>query len=197
MNTETLTNIREQLQKELKPARFEHTLGVQYTAACLGMVYDVDLEQCELAGLLHDCAKNLSEQEMIDGLVRAGSPPSEETLMSSPVMHAQYGAILAREKYGITDPEVLSAIRWHTTGKAAMSMLEKIIFIADFIEPLRNKAGCLPENRKLAFSNIDQAVCTVLDDTLKFLNARGLPVESHTLEAYRYYSELTQNKGKR
>jgi len=187
VNQDLIIRIRQQLQAELSPPRFEHTLGVQYTAACLGMVWDVDLEKCEIAGLLHDCAKNLSVQEMIDGLIRSGSPPSEEALLSPEVLHEEYGAVLAFEKYGINDPEILSAIRWHTTGRADMSMLEKIIFVADFIEPLRNKSRCLPEVRKLAFESIDRCISIILEDTIQYLSRKNLPVESHTMEAYHYY----------
>ena len=103
----------------------------------LAMRYGQDLDQAELAGLLHDCAKYFNDEEIIKKCRKHGIEVSEAELRAPAVLHAKYGAWLAKNRYGVSDPEILSAIRWHTTGKPDMTTLEKIIFIADYIEPNR------------------------------------------------------------
>lgn len=184
---EPIITVREKLKVILDTPRYEHTLGVAYTAACMGMYWGEDPLTCELAGMLHDCAKNMTAEDLISGCHRVGIALSAEELASPQILHAIYGAVVAREAYGITDKKILSAIRFHTTGKANMTLLEKIIFIADFIEPLRSKAACLDEARKLAFQDIDRCMALILKETLNYLKESGKPVEVHTKEAYNYY----------
>ena len=124
--------------------RYEHTLGVSYTAMALAMRYGQDLDQAELAGLLHDCAKYFNDEEIIKKCRKHGIEVSEAELRAPAVLHAKYGAWLAKNRYGVSDPEILSAIRWHTTGRANMTTLDKIIYVADYIEPRRDKAPDLP-----------------------------------------------------
>lgn len=189
-----LTEIRGRMREILKPSRYEHTLGVAYTAACMGMVHGVDPLRCELAGLLHDCAKNMTDEELLEACTEAGILLSDEEKALPQILHSIYGAYLAWEKYGISDAELRSAIRWHTTGKEEMSMLEKIIYIADFIEPLRDKASCLPEARKLAFTDPDACMYVILKNTVEYLEQSFVPVEKHTLKAYQYYKAIVSNK---
>ncbi len=191
-----LSGIRDRMKEILKPSRYEHTLGVAYTAACMGMVHGVDPLRCELAGLLHDCAKNMTDEELLKACAGAGILLSDEEKALPQILHAVYGAYLVREKYKITDAELTSAVRWHTTGKEEMSMLEKIIYIADFIEPLRDKAECLPEARKLAFTDLDACMYMILKNTVEYLEKSFVPVEKHTLKAYQYYKEILSKRGK-
>lgn len=185
-----IVQIREQMKKELLPDRYEHTLGVAYTAACMGMVYNEDPLKCELAGLLHDCAKNMSEEELISACRTAGIRLSREELLSPKIIHSIYGAYLVKARYGIDDEDIINAVRYHTTGRPSMSTLEKIIFISDFIEPLRTKAGCLKDARKLAFKDIDRCMHLILVDTFEFLNSAGKHVEKNTVDAYNYFKAI-------
>lgn len=105
------------------------------------------------------------------------------------LLHAKVGAYLAREKYGIKDPDILNAIQNHTTGRKNMSLLEKIIFVADYIEPGRKHAPNLAEVRKLAFMDIDRALLMILRDTLQYLKASGGDIDPMTEETWRYYSQ--------
>ena len=103
------------------------------------------------------------------------------------MLHAKVGAMLAKVKYDIDDEEVLGAIRWHTTGKPNMNLLEKIVYVADYIEPRRDKAPNLKEIRKLAFMDMDLALLKILEDTLGYLGDSPEEVDSMTRETYEYY----------
>lgn len=189
---ETIRTIRIQLEKKLGPARYEHTLGVSYTAAALAMKYGENLIQAELAGLLHDCAKHYTEEEMIRECRAYQITLTESELRAPAVIHAKLGAFLAKEEYGICDSQVLSAIACHTTGKPAMTPLEKIIYIADYIEPHRNQAPNLSQIRMLAFEDLDQALYQILSDTLSYLKKKGTEAEEMTQKAYDYYAAVVQ-----
>ena len=103
------------------------------------------------------------------------------------LLHSKAGSVLARTKYGVSDPEILDAIRFHTTGRPGMTLLEKIIFISDYIEPGRNSAPRLDEIRKMAFADIDEALRMILSDTLRYLNGSGKEVDPMTQKTYDYY----------
>ncbi len=187
---EQLKHIRKQLKKELDRNRYQHTLGVMYTAACLAMRYEADLYQAMLAGLLHDCAKCIPGNEQIS-LCKKNFIVIREVERENPsLLHAKLGAFLARTKYGIEDTAVLHAIEVHTTGSPGMNLLDKIIFIADYIEPNREKAENLREVRALAFRDIDQAVVQILHDTIHYLNYKKGAIDIKTQETYQYYIEL-------
>ena len=105
------------------------------------------------------------------------------------LVHAKLGAYLAEREYGITEKEVLSAIRFHTTGKADMTLLEKIIYIADYIEPGRKEIPGLCAVRKAAFQNLDEAVALSAKGTIDYLTAAGNPIDPLTIETYEYYRD--------
>lgn len=182
-----LIRTREEMQKRLKPSRYEHTLGVAYTASCLGMKYGVDPLLCELCGLLHDCAKNIPDPELQAKCEEAGIELTEGEKTSPQLWHAAFGAYLVKEEFGFTDPDMIHSVRYHTTGRPGMSMLEKIIYIADFIEPLRDKASCLNKARELAFLDIDKCMDLILSETVKYLEGCNVSIEKNTLLAYKYY----------
>ena len=189
MDRQQLKEIRAELKEVLKPDRYEHTLGVEYTAAALAMRYGADVEKAELAGLLHDCAKQYSDEEIAMLLMEHGIMPTQSELRSPGILHAIYGPILAQERYGIDDEEVLSAIRWHTTGKADMSVLEKIVFTADYIEPSRREIDAREETRGLAFMDLTYTVFRITYHVIGYLHKKGMPIEGHTSECYEYLSE--------
>ncbi len=190
----TTQEIKEDLKNILKESRYEHTLGVEYTAACLAMRYDGDMEKAKLAGLLHDCAKNLTRQEKLDYCKSHNLEISQCEAENPELLHAKIGACLARERYGVDDSEILSAITWHTTGKPDMSLLDKIIYIADFMEPNRNQAKNLPDVRKLAFSNIDDCLIRILEDSITYLASRSFTVDPMTQTTYEYYKALRKDQ---
>lgn len=181
--------IKERLKKELKPGRYEHTLGVEYTAACLAMRYGADMKKADLAGLLHDCAKCIPNDEKLKICQERKIPYSKIEEDNPELLHAKLGALMAREVYGVCDEEILSAICWHTTGKPAMTLLEKIIFVADYMEPNRDKAPELDYIRKLAFEDLDQCMIFILQQTLHYLNGKTASCDPMTLETYHYYTK--------
>jgi predicted HD superfamily hydrolase involved in NAD metabolism len=158
------------------------------------MCYGADLEKAEMAGLLHDCAKCIDVRKMQRLCEKAGLEVSPYERNSSSLLHSKAGSVLAAEKYGYTDPDILNAIRYHTTGRPGMSLLEKIIFVSDYIEPGRFSAKNLPLIRKMAFSDIDEALLKILYDTLIYLNSTGNTVDPMTQKTYEYYKRLDEEK---
>lgn len=182
------------LEQELSYKRFIHTLSVAGTASSLAMCYGADLEKAETTGLLHDCAKCMDVRKMQKVCEKAGLTVSSFEADSGSLLHSKAGSVLAAEKYGITDPDMINAIRYHTTGRPGMSLLEKIIFVADYIEPGRFTAKNLPLIRRLAFSDIDEALMKILYDTLVYLNSTGLVVDPMTQKTYDYYKQIFEEK---
>lgn len=194
MISEQIVTFRERLQEKLSPSSYEHTMGVAYTCIALAMRYGYDIQKAEVAGMLHDCAKHFTDAELIAKCKKHGVTLTQAELDAPAVIHAKYGAWLAKHKYGIEDPEILSAIACHTTGKPEMNLLDKILYIADYIEPRRDKAANLPQMRWLAFQDLDQTMFEILAGTLNYLNGKGASVDPMTLEAYRYFETMLSNQ---
>lgn len=191
MSKEPMEKLRDEIRKVQDAKRFEHTLGVTYTAACLAMCYDAEIRQAEIAGLLHDCAKCLPNEKKIR-LCEKNHIEIKEVEFKNPfLLHAKVGAFLAEKEYGIKDADILNAIRFHTTGRPEMSLLEKIIFIADYIEPGRNHSEYLPEIRRLAFTDLDAALKRILSDTLDHLQHSDKEIDPMTKCTYEYYCSIT------
>ncbi len=186
---ELIAELRDRVKKKQTSKRYEHTLGVAYTAACMAFSTEVPPLKAELAGLLHDCAKCFSNEELIELCRHNGVELTNEELASPAVIHAKYGSYLARHEFGIKDEDILNAIRFHTTGRPAMSALEKLIFAADYIEPLRDKASNLDRVRRLAFTELDECVYDILKSTVEYLNEKRAVVVSDTLRAYEWYRD--------
>ncbi|WP_418747824.1 bis(5'-nucleosyl)-tetraphosphatase (symmetrical) YqeK [Frisingicoccus sp.] len=189
----SIEDIQNKLRKNLKGSRFIHTLGVEYTSVCLAMKYEEDLEKAELAGLLHDCAKELPEKKMIKICRNHGEKISKMEFEQPFLLHGKAGACIAKDKFGIEDEVILNAIRYHTTGRPAMTLLEKIVFVADYIEPNRKKADRLPELRRLAFENLDETVLQILEQTLDYLEKTGKQIDRHTMITRDYYKKLLRS----
>lgn len=181
--------LRKHMEKVQDEKRYEHTLGVAFTATSLAMRYNADIKKAQIAGLLHDCAKCMTNEERIS-LCNKNKIRITEIEYANPfLLHAKVGAFLAKEKYNVTDPEILSAICYHTTGRPQMTLLEKIIYIADYIEPGRKTAPNLDEVRHLAFENLDEALYKILSDTLDYLQDGEQKVDPMTAKTYEYYKE--------
>ncbi len=187
-----LKDLKKEMKKGMDESRYEHTMGVMYTAASLAMRYGYDVEKAMLAGLLHDCAKCMPNAKKLKMAEKHGLEITQMERQNPFMLHAKLGAYLAEKKYDIEDPEIISAIRWHTTGKPDMSLLDKIIYVADYIEPKRDKAPNLMEIRRLAFVDLDRALLTILDDTLHYLGSSGGDIDDMTQKTYDYYKDLTE-----
>lgn len=188
MENVSLKKLRHTMEKTLEPKRYEHTLGVAYTAASLAMVHEADVEKALIAGMLHDCAKCMPFHKQIAVCEKHNVSLSEvERTENSPLLHAKAGSTLARTEYGITDDDILNAISYHTTGRPDMSTLEKIIYIADYIEPGRKTLPNLSRVRKIAYQNLDDTMRQILNDTLEHLKEKGGSIDPMTKETYQFY----------
>lgn len=197
---EEYNKIKEKLVKKLSAKRFDHTIGVSYTAAAMAMRYGINVDKAALAGLLHDCAKYMTDEELIEKCKKYDISCSDTELRNGYLLHAKLGAYFAKEKYGISDDEICSAVRYHTTGKPAMSILDAIVFTADYIEPGRKVLPNFKLIRSMAFVDLDEAVYLILDNTLSYLNnekkaeQNNKEIDEHSVEAYHYYKKIHDEK---
>jgi predicted HD superfamily hydrolase involved in NAD metabolism len=191
---EKLEQIRHWLKKELKKERYIHTMGVTYTAAALAMAYGENVEKALFAGLLHDCAKGIKPLEQLRLCEKYGIEitPFERKLPY--LLHTKLGAYFAKTKYGVDDEEVLHAIKVHTTGEPNMNTLDKIIFMADYIEPHRKQIPYLDEIRRLAFYDLNQAMYRSLRGILEHLKGTGNEIDPTTSETFNYFEAMSSTK---
>lgn len=173
------------LKKELDAQRYTHTLGVEETARQMALLFGEDPQKAALAGLLHDCAKCMTLTQMVKAA--KGVPLDPVMKESKALMHAVAGMCVAKNVYGVDDPDVLGAIRWHTTGHAGMTRLEKIIYLADMIEPSRKPYPGLEEIRALCWKDLDLAMHTALTMSLEHVVSQGKTLHPDTLAALREY----------
>ena len=186
--------MQKKLSKYLDEDRMTHTVGVMYTCAALAMAHGYDLIDAQVAGLLHDSAKCIPAKKKLKMCEEHKIVVTDFEKEHSFLLHAKLGAYIAREKYGVKNEEILTAITYHTTGRAQMSTLEKIVYIADYIEPMRDKAQHLPEIRKLAFQDLDECMYEILKDTLIYLEENPKDIDSTTKDAFVYYKALHMKK---
>ena len=173
------------LKKTLDAQRYRHTLGVAETAKKMARRFGEDEERAELAGLLHDCAKCMTLEQMQKAA--KGETVDEVMRESKALMHAVAGMCVARDVYGVNDPKVLSAIRWHTTGHAGMTNLEKIIYLADVIEPNRKPFPGIEPLRALSKKNLDEAMYYALKMSLEHIQEQGKTLHEDTMAALLEY----------
>lgn len=186
--------LRKKVKDVMTKARYEHTLGVEFTAASLAMRYGIDIDKAEIAGLLHDCAKCIDDEDKLDDCKKYKIELTDVEKRNPFLIHSKLGAVYAKKLYDIDDEEIISAIRFHTTGKPDMTLLEKIIFIADYIEPGRDKAPNLKEIRKMSFIDIDEAMYMVLRDTINYLEKGEGEKDELTYDTYLFYKEIHDKK---
>lgn len=172
----------EKVRGSMSDKRFKHVLGVEETALKLATVYGANLEQASQAALSHDYAKERPDDEM-SALIRQQGFDLDLLAYGNQIWHGILGAYLAQEELGIQDEEVLQAIRLHTTGAKEMSLLDKVIYVADFIEPGRVFPG-VETARELAFSDLDQAVAFETKQTLTHLINQEVKIYPKTIETY-------------
>ena len=185
---------QKELKKVLKPSRYEHSLGVADTSASLAAAYGYPKHLAYVAGLLHDCAKYMSNEELLDYATKHKVDITKGDRKALHLLHAPVGAYIARNKYGIKDEDLLHAISVHTTGCPNMTLLDKIIFVADYIEPHRDKAPRLEELRKLSYKDINRAIVMILEDTINYIKSGDSYIDKRTFETYEYYKKETDHE---
>ncbi|MGO3610557.1 MAG: bis(5'-nucleosyl)-tetraphosphatase (symmetrical) YqeK [Enterococcus sp.] len=172
------------VQMRMSERRFQHVLGVEETAIALAERFGASLEKASIAALTHDYAKERSDEEFELAIDQGDYEEKAELLKyGNAIWHGLVGADFVRQELKISDDEILTAIRFHTTGAAEMSLLDKIIYVADYIEPGRNFPG-VEDARVIAFSDLDQAVAFETKHTLAHLIESETPVYPKTIETY-------------
>lgn len=194
MDTICMDDLKKEIKKQMDESRYEHTVGVMYTCAALAMRYQYSVERAMVAGLMHDCAKCLPNVKKLRLAEKNGLEITALEQKNPFMLHAKLGALLAEKKYGIDDAELLDAIRYHTTGRPAMTLLDKIVYIADYIEPGRDRAPHLEEIRHLAFVDLDAALFRILEDTLAYLERSPQDMDQMTQSTYEYYQERIRGR---
>ncbi|MFD1902142.1 bis(5'-nucleosyl)-tetraphosphatase (symmetrical) YqeK [Enterococcus termitis] len=184
--------LMQEVQMHMSERRFVHVLGVEETAIALAAKYGASEEKASIAALTHDYAKERPNEEFELIIKRDGYDP-ELLKYGNAIWHGLVGASMVERELGIEDEEILQAIRLHTTGAAEMSLLDKIIYVADYIEPGRNFPG-VDEARKIALRDLDEAVAFETKHTLVYLIEQEQKIYPKTIETYNYW--VSKKRGK-
>lgn len=184
---ELRNKILKRINKLLTSKRYQHTLRVEETAIHLAKKFDGDVKKVSIAALLHDYAKNYSDDEKLALCHKLNLTLTQHETINLDLVHSKLGAEIAIKKYHIEDHEVIHAIMYHTTGRPHMTLTEKIIYIADYIEPGRKSFPELIHVRQAAENNLDDAILKKLVLTIQFLIDKGQYIDPITKETYEYY----------
>ena len=185
LNYFDINKIKKDLKEKLSKNRYEHSLRVADCCKRLAKIYKIDENRAYLSGLVHDCAKNLEEFYMLNKKLNSDIIFDTEEKDNENLKHAPIGAIVCKDLYGIFDEEIISAVRYHTTAKENMTLLEKILFISDKIEPGR-KYDTVDELRRLADFDIDRAIVKFLNDSFEYLEKKSQKVHHLSVKARDY-----------
>ena len=187
-----IDKIKDYIKENLKVGRYNHTLGVVNTAVELAKVFGEDQKKAEIAALCHDVAKNMDLEQLRKIIDEENITLSIDEENTKEIWHSIAGPIIAKNIFKINDEEILSAMRWHTTGKENMSNLDKIVYLADLIEPSREFDG-IDEIRSISYKSLDLAMIKALTHTTIYLLNKGYAVDINTIKARNY---LLYNKNK-
>ncbi len=179
---ETLKN---KVKEKLGEHRYKHSLKVLETALILAKKYNVPKEKIEIAALLHDYAKEFTLEEARELLLEHGANIDDEFILDIDLIHGELASLIAKDDFGIEDSDILNAIRYHTTGREGMSILEKIIYLADITEPSRDFDN-LCHIREIAHIDLDKAVLMAMDRSLDYLIRTGSLIHIDTIKARNY-----------
>ncbi len=181
------------VKKRINEKRYLHSLNTAKEAAALAKKYGADENKAYIAGLLHDVAKGLSADSLNTIAGENGIEVDEHEAKNPELLHGKVGAAIVSRELGINDEDILSAIKWHTTGHKNMTLLEKIIYLADIIEPGRN----FPETealRALAYKDLNGAMLKGLGHVMNFVKAKGLTLHPNSIEAYKFIKIAEEKK---
>ncbi|HFU4200671.1 TPA: bis(5'-nucleosyl)-tetraphosphatase (symmetrical) YqeK [Streptococcus suis] len=175
----------EKIRAAMKPARFQHVLGVEEVALALADQYGCDPKKASLAALLHDYAKEVEDQVFLD-LIAKYDLDKDLLNWDNNIWHGVVGAYKIAEDFGLEDEEIFQAIQRHTVGAGQMTLLDKVLYVADYIEPNREFPG-VDEARRIARESLDKAVAYETAQTISYLAKKGIPIYPQTLETYNGY----------
>ena len=184
----------EEMKKELKPGRYIHTIGVANMAYSLAIRWDYPAINAMVAGMLHDCAKCISDEKRISVCEKNNIPITDIEYKYPHLLHGKVGAHYCKSKYDIFDEQIAHAIEVHTTGCPNMNLLDKIIFVADYIEPGRDKQPRLDVIRAMAFKDLDMCVYLILEDSVNYLNSNPDMVDPTTIDTFEFYKSYIEKR---
>lgn len=189
-----ITYINNWLKENLSEKRYTHTLGTATCANELAIKYNLNPDKAYIAGLLHDCAKCFSNEKLLE-IIKNHLNVEECEMLNYKTLHAPVSAYIAEKEFGIDDKEILSAIRWHTLGKLEMTDFEKIVFLADKIEPNTRDREYSDKVRELLKekNGLNKAILKCYKETIKSLVKRDLKICLLTIEIYNKLQDLVQN----
>lgn len=188
---DSIKAIKDYIEKNLSEKRRIHTEGVRKTAIELAKLYGADEKKAEAAALFHDMYRGLSA-EILNGYVKQLGL-DDKYLNNCNLVHGKIAAVAMRDDFDIQDPDILNAVSYHTTGRPGMSKLEKIIYIADAIEPNRDYPG-VEQLRKAAFQDLDKACLMSLSNTIDFVTSKGNFLDEETILAKEYFEHIITEK---
>lgn len=183
--------IMDYLKNNISSKRYLHSLNVSATAVKLAEFYGCDAGKAQIAGLVHDCARELDMKELQKCLEAEGITTDSLTLCVKELLHGPAALHICREVFDIRDEEILSAVRYHTTGRENMSLLEKIIYLSDFIEPSRSFSG-VEELRELAFGNLDEALLKAFNSSIQYIISKDGLIHLDTILSRNYILNMLQ-----
>ncbi|MBN2261185.1 MAG: bis(5'-nucleosyl)-tetraphosphatase (symmetrical) YqeK [Clostridiales bacterium] len=183
-----IEKIIDELKRILSQKRYEHSIRVFHTAVELAKIYDEDIEKTSLASLLHDYAKCFDDATLRKIIADEDIVLDEVLSENIGLAHGLASAIIAKKTYHIEDQDILNAIQYHTYGRPNMSRLEKIVYLADYIEPDRKFAG-LEDIRKVAREDLNQGVLMALNASVKYILSKNEKIYTLSLDAIEYYSD--------
>jgi len=183
MNMLNVESLKEKLKARLTPRHFEHSLGTAQTAADMAHAYGLDEEKAYLAGLLHDYAKAMSGAELLAAAAGYGIEANPVEIEVPYLLHSELGACMVKEELGIVDREILDAIKYHTIGSCSMTGFDKIIYIADMIEPGRPYPG-LDRLRHMALEGLDEVFREAYAHSLSYLIRARKLIHPVTIEVW-------------
>lgn len=186
-----LSRLAEKLSQNLSAKRFRHSLGVSESAAELAVRYGADIDKARLAGLLHDCGRAVPSNHLLPTAAAFGIVVSDVEYCQPVLLHAPVGACMAQAEYGVADQQILKAIALHTTGGPNMSKLDKIIYLADFIEPGRSFPG-VDRLRSLAFADLDAAMIAAYDESVAYMLEQGVLIHPASIEGRNFLLQQRQ-----
>ena len=190
MSALNISDYKKIIRERMGDYRFSHSVNVAKEAKKLAKHYGADENKAEIAGILHDITKEMPKEQQLQIIIDSGIILDNVQLHAPKLWHGMSGSIVVRDELGIDDEDILNAIRYHTTGRAGMSLLEKIVYIADYMEPGRKELPNMMDVRHLAFEDIDKCLYRILRDSLVYLKAQDIPIDQTTEETYQYYNEL-------
>lgn len=190
LNKDFILSIEKDISKNLSTKRYYHSLAVAGMASGIAMKYNINTKKAYVAGLLHDYAKEYDSELILDIANKNNIQLSLVEQKSPTIIHGKISAIKAKEIFNIEDEDLLNSLRYHTSGRLGMSDLEKIIFLADYLEPHRKDFEGINIIKNEIYNNLDYAMYFAQCDLLEHLKAKNKPILESTPDVINYYKSI-------